>query len=533
MVPALWLASLLVAFGPQAASGLVLQNSTAEIRSNVSNSSNSSMEFDGNMTWPGPAPGPVPGPAPRPAPSPAPVDDGDAPLDDAPAFRASQVAAASSAQPSPTPFQQQAPAPSPVLPPVPAVMSAPSPVPAPGPTGPFVFSAPPAPSPAPVPAPQVIIISGPPAPGPAPSPSPVPGPMAGPSPMGFAPVPARPSVEGVTLPIPSGMQEHPEDPLADCFEVPSGMCLQAAGGQNFVLQPTARTDDLVLWYDFDKNLPVDESGSGHHLIDPSHGVIVPVPAGPGILGQGASMAVDGELLFSASDSDDFSSSSFTVALWVYILQDSTGAWRTIFQRGESQDDFAPALLLAPDERRLNVRLGFGDRTSGLLRSVGILPMRRWTHIAVACGGDVVRLYINGLQDSQTILEGSWQGGKGMLHLGRDKWRGGVKAFLDDFRWYRKQLSEGEIKALTYPSLTGISADFVHLGCASCTYAEVVARCEDDGLHLCSTQEMYEGGYHVARAMGWLAQSTDVWHQPKKSVASTPNSEYFSGTRKLG
>jgi len=365
-------------------------------------------------------------------------------------------------------------------------------------------------------------------PGPAQSPVPAPAPVPGPA---VAPVPAvaQPSVEVVDVPIPSGMQESPSDPLQDCFEVPVGVCLEGPQGRTFVKQPTAKTDDLVIWYDFDKSLPVDESGYGHHLTNAGHGVLVQVPVGPGILGQGASLALDGAAYYQVPDSQDFSTPSFSIALWVYLLEDSTGSWRSIVLRGSSQDSYAPAILLAPAERRLHVRLGFSDAFTGKLDSTGLVPMRRWTHISAVCGGDVLRLYVNGLQDSYIVLDGSWSGGSGPVQIGGDEWHGALKAFMDDFRWYNKQLSEAEVKALAYSSMTGISADFVRLGCTSCAYSDAVQRCEDAGDHLCSVQELYEGGYHVARAMGWLSISPDVWHPKGANV----DSGYFSGAKKLG
>mmetsp|Transcript_37313 Transcript_37313/g.84262 ORF Transcript_37313/g.84262 Transcript_37313/m.84262 type:complete len:538 (+) Transcript_37313:92-1705(+) len=450
-------------------------------------------------TKPGPAPVPAVGPAPgsspaslpAPAPGPAPVP-----------VAGASIPSGLQAPPSPAPF--------------PEVFQAPAPM-APAP-GPMVFGMPFVPANAPVPQPAV---------GPAPVATPVPAPAPAPGPAGPAPMVPPGSVEVVD--VPSGMQAPPGDPLEECFEVPVGVCLEGTQGRTFVKQPSAKTDSLVLWYDFDKSLPVDESGYGHHLTNAGHGVLVPVPVGPDLLGQGASLALDGATYFQVADSQDFSTASFSISLWVYIMEDSTGSWRTLLLRGSSQDSYAPAILLAPAERRIHVRLGFVDAVTGKLDSTGAVPMRRWTHITVACGGDVLRLYVNGLQDTYTVLDGSWSGGSGPVQVGGDEWRAGVKAYVDDLRWYNKQLSEAEVKALAYSSLTGISADFVRLGCTSCAYSDAVQHCKDAGDHLCSVQELYEGGYHVARAMGWLSISPDVWH-PK---AANVDSEHFTGGRKLG
>lgn len=404
------------------------------------------------------------------------------------------------------------------LPPLPSLPAADmiSPAPGPLPLGPAtaMSHAPPAPPPCDpeeeamplLPLPALASPYGGPSPGPAPVMMVAPGPAPGPAPA-----------------------LEPPGPLQDCFDVPEAICIQGNGGREFVLTPPAAVPDLVFWYQFDKSLPVDENGRGLHLLD-EHRELSPVPYGPGVLGKGGSAYFDGikYRIVPTQPALEAAVPCFTITMWIYLLEDSIGAWRTIFNKAAGPDQLAPALLLWPDERRLHLRVApRADWNQGALDSTGHIPLKRWTHVAVSCTGSVLRLYINGLKDGEVILEGpAAEDLAGDLYLGRDPWRAGTKAYMDDFRWYDRELAGGEVKALTYPSLTGMSSDFVRLGCASCNFVDAVKSCGSSG-HLCSLQELLAGGFHAARAMGWLSKQPEVWYHNQQ------HGDVFSGVLKLG
>jgi len=317
----------------------------------------------------------------------------------------------------------------------------------------------------------------------------------------------------------------PNDPMSGCFEVPKSICFES-DGLSFVMSPPAQTSDLLIWYQFDVNLPIDESGHKNHLVD-SQNDVVQFPAGPGILGRGASAAFDGHMYRTVKKTEGLESLSFTVAFWIYLLEDSLGSWRTIFHRGDAADRMGPALLLWPDERRLQARIANGaGNVQATIDSVGWLPMRRWTHITLSCTDSVLRLHMNGIKDGEVILEGDTNAIPGDLHIGRDPWRSGTKAYIDDFRWYGRALQISEIRALTFPSLTGMGTDYVHLGCVACKFSDAVRSCGSTS-HMCSLQELFAGGFHTARAMGWLATSSEVWYY------NDDEEGMFTGMKKLG
>lgn len=326
------------------------------------------------------------------------------------------------------------------------------------------------------------------------------------------------------------------DPLDGCFEVGKSVCIGDPLGtsKTFMFRPPATLMDLEVWYSFDKSLPVDESGHQNHLRD-ADDALVPHTAGPGVMGKGASVSFDGRRMKVLPSNDRLETGTLTVALWVYLTEDSVGSWRTIFSKGSGPDELNPALLLYPDERRLHARMSphaaENDRSHGVLDSQGLLPMRRWTHLALTSTGGVMRLFINGQLDGEAIVGATQQisslaGTKAPLRLGRDPWRAGFKGYMDDFRWYNRVLLPSEVRALTFPSLTGIGTDFVHLGCSKCTFPEAVSKCKGNS-HMCSLQELFAGGFHTARVMGWLPPVPEVWYYNERGV------DLFAGATKLG
>jgi hypothetical protein len=297
-----------------------------------------------------------------------------------------------------------------------------------------------------------------------------------------------------------------------------------------VFRATATLPEIEAWYDFDKSLPVDESGKRNHLLDMDDR-LSPVAVGPGILGKGASLALDGRQIHHMTSTERMESGTFTVTMWLYLTEDSIGSWRTIFNKGASPDELLPALLLYPDERRVHARISYHASDTqyehGVLDSQGLIPLRRWTHLALSSTGGVMRLYINGQLDNEAIVGASrLDFSHAPIFIGRDPWRSGTKGYLDDFRWYSRVLIAAEIRSLTFPSLTGMSSDFVHLGCKSCTFPEAVGQCKGD-THLCSLQELFAGGFHTARVMGWLPPVPEVWYYNEHGV------DLFAGQKKMG
>lgn len=44
-------------------------------------------------------------------------------------------------------------------------------------------------------------------------------------------------------------------------------------------------------------------------------------------------------------------SEMTIIFWIYLLEDSTGNWRTLLHKGNSIQQLSPTVMLWPKERR--------------------------------------------------------------------------------------------------------------------------------------------------------------------------------------
>jgi hypothetical protein len=125
----------------------------------------------------------------------------------------------------------------------------------------------------------------------------------------------------------------------------------------------------------------------------------------------------------------------SVTFWIYLLEDSTGNWRTILNKGSDIQELTPTIMLWPKERRLHVRASTSMFWNEGLESKGIINIRIWTHISVIISGQMMQLYINGALDNQIILKGQVKMNNGNLHLGKDPWRSGTKSYIDELKIY--------------------------------------------------------------------------------------------------
>lgn len=132
-------------------------------------------------------------------------------------------------------------------------------------------------------------------------------------------------------------------------------------------------------------------------------------------------------------------SDITISFWIYLLEDSTGNWRTIINKGSDIKELTPTIMLWPRDRRLHIRAGTEIFWNEGLESRGIINLKFWTHVAVVMSGQMIQLYLNGSLDSQTILKGKIKMNNGDLHIGKDPWHAGTKCFLDDLKIYNTAL----------------------------------------------------------------------------------------------
>lgn len=225
--------------------------------------------------------------------------------------------------------------------------------------------------------------------------------------------------------------------------------------------------------------------------------------------------------------DYIETSDLSITFWVYLLEDSTGNWRTLLHKGDTVQEITPSIMLWPKERRLHVRVSTEVFWNEGLESKALVNMKQWVHIGVVISGQMVQLYVNGNLDNQIILKGKVKMNNGQLHLGKDPWHPGVKCFIDELKIFRKAVRSQEIEAEAAVSNPLIGSSYTTLGCQSCSFIAAMASCKD-AYHLCSYSELYSGGYLVARKNGWFKFNTEVWVRESQNEL-----DKLAGTNEVG
>ena len=292
-----------------------------------------------------------------------------------------------------------------------------------------------------------------------------------------------------------------------------------AGGKK-VLTADAAPRSLLSHLTFDDAHGLDTSGLHNHATK--------APTfGPGVGGHGHSARYVGTDFSEVPHIAAFAEagSAFTVEMWLYLRQDSTGDWRTLMHKGGRDEERTPTLFLEPLTRgiELFVSTTDGDQPLGeRLWSNSFVPLHRWTHLAAVAEGHSLRLYLNGLLDSENVTVGTIVHNSGPFFLGGDPWRpaGGLDGFIDEFKFYGRALTTDEIQAAAGFALGGVEPAFIELGCMGCALDAAAATCAV-GYHLCNTHDLHAGGYMVARSMGWATSNSHIWTAEEASAGAAP------------
>jgi len=298
----------------------------------------------------------------------------------------------------------------------------------------------------------------------------------------------------------------------------SSVCVD--GGRK-VMSADSLSRGLIGKWTFDDAIGQDRSGLGHHAAQPP-------ASGPGFNGNGMSAYFDGSSTLEIPHSDHFASQDFCVTMWLYLLEDYNGKWRTLIHKGNRDHERTPTLFLEPETRGLEFFVSTSDTSQPAgerLWSNTFVPLRKWTHIAACAEGRNMRLFINGLLDAENTTIGVPILNQGQMYVGNDPWRmspGGVRSYIDELRYYARSLSTDEIQAQSQAGLGGVEPSFVELGCMGCNLAGCPSTCRR-GYRLCTTRDMHGGAYQVARGMGWANAETRLWTaEDVRDGADTPD-----------
>ena len=185
----------------------------------------------------------------------------------------------------------------------------------------------------------------------------------------------------------------------DCLSLPISICV---GGGSRVLSAASAPQTLVGWWTFDDRFGHDYSTTNNYMTDvPAAG---PAMSKGDVGGKGYSGYYNGTAMSVVPHAEEYEVQEFTIMMWVFLLQDSTGGWRTLLHKGSDLSNLTPSIQLWPKERRLHVRVSTDYFWNEGLDSKALVPVRKWTHIAVIATSQLLELYINGVADTQFILK---------------------------------------------------------------------------------------------------------------------------------
>ncbi|MBA3845506.1 MAG: hypothetical protein H0X45_02550 [Planctomycetes bacterium] len=217
--------------------------------------------------------------------------------------------------------------------------------------------------------------------------------------------------------------------------------------------PVDSSDGLVGWWPMDDGLgstASDVSGNGRRA--PNHGLVADATWIPGVLGNALSFdGVDDTLTIPNQPYLEIGrdGADFTVAFWMMLRAGPTGAWRSLFHKGASEYERTLALWMQPGSDRIHYRVSTTASWNEGGDSQGTLIINSWTHVACVKAGRTLRLYLDGVLDSEVALAGDTVGNSGPIYVGKDPWYPGVDTAIDQLKIYARALADEEIGALPF------------------------------------------------------------------------------------
>ena len=266
-------------------------------------------------------------------------------------------------------------------------------------------------------------------PGPGPVPVPVPGPIPVPAPTASAMVTAVTGAAGASagpVAVNAGTGVVFAGRSAGAAGIEGAAGAAGSGASPGGIDPACATQPIGFW-NFD-----DCNTSRTDLFDnsfQSHSAFrtVELACTSGQEGQAAAFAARDDLVY-APDQPDFSlDAGVTVAAWV--KPDYTDRVRTLFRKRDDANS-AVALVINAKKYQFVVRLA-----SGKLASVSAPAIAgQWTHVAATYDGQLLRLYIGGLEVSRTAAAGRIAQGVGPLLIGNDASHRRFQGLIDN-AWF--------------------------------------------------------------------------------------------------
>lgn len=127
--------------------------------------------------------------------------------------------------------------------------------------------------------------------------------------------------------------------------------------------------------------------------------------------------------------------NFAVEFCVQPEQGPTGEWRAVVHKGSSSDERTFAMWLRPSDMHLHYATSTATDWSLGGNSSIELPLDFPTKVSYVRDGDKLKLYLNGVLDSEIALTDRVLSNTGALHIGDSPWYDGIVGQISDFNVY--------------------------------------------------------------------------------------------------
>ncbi|MCD5380896.1 LamG domain-containing protein, partial [Candidatus Gracilibacteria bacterium] len=151
-------------------------------------------------------------------------------------------------------------------------------------------------------------------------------------------------------------------------------------------------------------------------------------------GNAYALVNDDEILRVGEDNKDFA-----LTFWMKLEESHTGSWRRIIQKGNGQKRTF-AMWMRPNDNRIHYRISTTGAWNDGGDSIQSVSVDSWTHIAYVKVGDKLKLFINGIEDSEDTLNGDTVSNNENIIIGD-----GTSLELDEYKLFTGTLSNDLIK----------------------------------------------------------------------------------------
>jgi hypothetical protein len=141
----------------------------------------------------------------------------------------------------------------------------------------------------------------------------------------------------------------------------------------------------------------------------------------------------------------------------------------------------------------------------IVESVARIPYNKWTHVALIKHENRVKLYFNGILDSNVLTEGEGIANDSPLYIGNHPdyvSECEVSGYVDELKFFSRAISEGEVQAEGSAALGNFDSSSVQLGCIDCNVLDAKKSCME-GYHVCTSMEIHSVAYQIAVNQGWV------------------------------